>query len=207
MILKIACALGLLMATSLPHAGSATGATIFADDFSSPASGWEVSGDANYKDGAYDILASDPSVLIWAVARQPAVSNVHVEVTARNVRSVADASFGIICNYRDENNFTLLGAGSDGHYAIIKFEDNRPVYLTSQKAEWPLSERIKLNADHYRLGADCGSDALTLYVDGVSVATVKGASAGAGDVGLFAMANVNPQAEAKFDDFAESKLK
>jgi len=182
------------------------GAVILQENFSTPTSGWERSGDADYKDGKFVMLAFDAKTLIWALSRKPDLTNIHVEVTAQNTRRVEDASFGILCNYRNENNFYLLGAGSDGSYAIIKFENNRPVYLTSQQAEWPKSVKIALQASTYRLGVDCGFGILTLYVDGISIASVKDSSLVKGDVGLFTMSNEKPQAEVSFDNLIITSL-
>jgi hypothetical protein len=182
------------------------GDVLLQNDFSARASGWETSGDADYKNEKFVILAYDARTLVWALAHKPTLTNIHIEVTAQNMRGVEDASFGIICNYRDENNFYLLGAGSDSSFAIIKIVNNTPVYLTSQQAEWPKSMQIAPKAATYRLGADCGFGVLNLYVDGISIASVKDSSFQKGDVGLFAMSDEKPQAEISFDDLIVTAL-
>jgi hypothetical protein len=67
---------------------------------------------------------------------------------------------------------------------------------------------IPTEASSYRVGADCGSGRLTLYVDGRQVASVTDNSYGTGRVGLFTWSGDKaPSANVTFDDFLLASLK
>jgi len=66
---------------------------------------------------------------------------------------------------------------------------------------------ISANASSMRLGLDCGSGTLTLYVNSQQIDSVSDATYTSGVIGLFA-ANDDQQggANVTFDDFAATKI-
>jgi hypothetical protein len=79
------------------------------------------------------------------------------------------------------------------------------VFLTNND-QWAVSDSITQNAASYRIGADCGNGALTLYVDGKQIDSVSDTSYAKGDVGLFAWTGTETSAAIQFDDIVVTSL-
>jgi hypothetical protein len=65
-----------------------------------------------------------------------------------------------------------------------------------------------VNADSYRLGADCGNGTLTLYVDGQQIASVNDSSYTSGKVAVFTWSadEAGRTSNVSFDDFVMTTL-
>ena len=100
--------------------------TIFEDNFSDPNSGWDrmqsEAGSTDYEDGAYHIVVNEINTDYFATPYKN-FSNVHIEVEATKIGGTDDNNFGIICRYRDEQNFYLGQISSDGFFGIFKVKD------------------------------------------------------------------------------------
>jgi serine/threonine protein kinase len=177
---------------------------LFQDDFTEPSGIWNTFDDGEvsrqFETGEYVFRSSKTGWFTWDNPDE-SVSNVRVEVTARNT-GADDASFGLMCGYQDDENYYYAGIGSDGYYAIIRTEGNDDYFLTdASNQQWIQSDLIPLNAESYRVALECSDGDLTLYVDGTSIATVQDTTFGAGDVGLFLLTFDKPDGEVRFDDF------
>lgn len=200
------------LACSSPAGGNATATTpaaLFREDFSSSGSGWSAgstdNGSADYGSGDFVIKTAKTTWFVWSHAGQSNLSNIHIEATVKNA-GAADAAFGVMCDYTDGDNYYFLGFGADGFYAIGRAQGGTENILTSTENKWIQSDQIPQNAASYRLGADCGNGALTLYVDGKKIASVNDSAFTSGDVGVFAQSFDNPNAEVHFDDFVVTSL-
>ena len=84
------------------------GAVLFEDDFSDVGSGWDrvhdADGGTDYFHGAYRISADKPSVDYWANPGR-VLQDVRVSVSAFKAAGPDDNDFGVICRYRDTENF------------------------------------------------------------------------------------------------------
>ena len=83
--------------------------SIFVDDFSNPASGWETWSDANgsfvaYQNGGLRILVKDKQFDYWSRPGKRFV-DARIEVDAIKVAGPNDNDFGLICRSQDRNNF------------------------------------------------------------------------------------------------------
>ena len=184
---------------------------LYSDDFESDSSGWTVDADEtralSYKDGAYVFEIFDINWRIWTNAGIDSVGDVRITVTVRNVGAANDASFGVLCNYQDNDGYNYLGFGPDGYYAIASWNGEESTYLTSDEDLWLFSEDITQFADEYLLEAECGADGtLRLIVDGVEIASAADDTYPAGDVGLFAMTFEEIPAEVHFDNLVVTAL-
>jgi len=104
------------------------------DDFSDSSSGWGTGTDSEssleYQDGKYVVKIEETDLLVWGTQEADDISNVHITVEAQNVGGAVDPTFGIICNYQDDQNFYYMGIGVDGYYAIAKYESDELTITT-----------------------------------------------------------------------------
>jgi hypothetical protein len=210
--------LGVLVVTALACAipgvggdsGSGSGA-LFEDDFSNEGNGWDTfEGDnakAGYDNGEYVLDVFPTSWFVWAnpEGASPNLSNVRIEVTARNAGSATEPGFGIMCNYQDEQNTYYMGVSVDGYYVIAKTVGGSDTVL-SHADSWAQSEDIPLNASSYRVRAECGNGTLTLYVGDTQLASVSDTTFSSGNVGLFAQTFDEGNAQIRFDDIVANAL-
>jgi hypothetical protein len=173
------------------------GPVVLREDFSDVGSGWElVDGEAArgaYADGEYAI---DIRQLGYYVTVDSDIEADHpvVSVEVRNPGRSPSAGFGILCRYQSEQDFVALAAGTDGTAAILRRRDGA-LSVISGGGEWVASPNVPVNADSYRLRADCRGRHVELFVDGRSAVSAR-STASAGTVGLFAAGRV----EIRFDD-------
>jgi hypothetical protein len=200
--------LPLIALTAAALACSTGGGLPLRDDFSSSLSGWSTSsgteGSVEYADSQYVIAVEESNWILWGLAGEDGLSNIHVEVTAVDAIPDEQAGFGIICHYQDEANFYYLGIGADAYYTIAKFEADDAVPLVADG--WSVSDKIEINADSYRVAADCGNGTLALYVNGELIASASDTTFTEGEVGLFALSADTGTAEVHFDDFLVETL-
>lgn len=180
---------------------------LLTDDFSKPDSGWSSfstdNASAQYANGEYAIKVLRETWFSWGNAGKRDLANVHIEVTAKNFSKSDDAVFGIICAYHDKDHYYYLGIDWTGSYTIARLDgdtSDAEVFLMNNN-RWARSDDIPKKAASYRLGADCGDNSLTLYVDGKQIASAKDSTFAKGDVGLFVSTQKTKNVEVRFDDF------
>jgi len=143
------------------------GAVIFSDDFSNKDGDWyEFTSDNSasaYEDGYYKISIDTPMYAQWNLPRAYEGSgNAVIAVDARLISGPEKGDFGIICGYKDNDNFHVLGIASDGYAELIRWVDGDDDIFASQENAFEL-------ADEYRLVASCVDGDLSLSVNGVEV--------------------------------------
>ena len=186
---------------------------LFQDNFDGFDQTWGTGSDSTssveYADGGLKFEVYQSLYFVWSLPNDTDYSNVHIEVTAKNNNSDANASFGVICDMGiPDTNHYYFAMNSNGQYAIVKGEVAREDLFLTNDDQWGYSDQITKNAASYTIGADCGNGALTFYVDGKQIASVQDASYETGSVGLF-VANDEKEngAEITFDDFIVTSLK
>ena len=81
------------------------------------------------------------------------------------------------------------------------------LFLTNND-QWATSDQIVKNATSYRVGADCGSGRMVLYVDGHQIASVSDSTYSRGGVGLFTWSGEEATlTDVSFDDFVMTELR
>jgi hypothetical protein len=99
--------------------------------------------------------------------------------------------------------FAVTGAGE---YAIGRYTLTGDTLLTND-GQWGTSSLIAADATSYRIGADCGNNTLTLYVDGQQIDSVSDSTYTSGNVGVFAWSGEELNGtNVSFDDFVLTKL-
>jgi len=186
---------------------------IFRDDFSASRSRWGTDTNSNdsiqYLDEALNFQIFTGNYIVWSTPNDKDYENIHMEVTVINNGTDTNTAFGFKCDMQhpitDSHYYFAVTAG--GQYAIAKaalaLDD---VFLTNND-EWGDSDLIAKDADSYRVGADCGTGKLTLYVDGQEIASVDDTTYTSGGIALFAWsAKDATTTDVSFDDFEMTRL-
>lgn len=205
MALAIA-SLGCSALSALPGNGP-----VLEDDFeggSTWGTGTDASSSIEYADGGLQMQIFTDNYFVWSTPNTESYENIHIEVTVKNNDTHPTTAFGILCHQQTvSDSFYYLAVTPAGEYAIAKAAlAQSDVFLTNDD-QWAASDLIAQNAASYRVGADCGTGTLTLYVDGQQVASVSDTSYTAGSVGLLTWSGEEvSSANVTFDDFVVTKL-
>ena len=195
----------------LPTATRASaGARLLDDDFTSVQWGTGTDADSSieYANAALQFIVFAKNWFTWSTPDDVTYEDVHLEVTAINNDTDSTTALGILCNKQpSEESFYYFGITSAGEYAIARAAQGENDLFLTNDDKWATSDLITKNAASYRLGADCGKDALTLYVDGQPIDSVSDAVYTSGEVGLFVWSGEEAtHTDVAFDDFLMTQL-
>lgn len=182
------------------------GDVLFKDDFSNPRSGWDTWSndgvDVSYTDGALRFAVNDTQYDYWSRPGKR-FSDVRIAVEARLVNGPSDNDYGIICRYKDQNNFYAFLISSDGYGGILKMMNGSYTMMSGEAMTFH-EEIRKGNSTNY-LGAECSGSTLNLYANGTQLASVQDADFPSGEVGLLVGSYNQPGVEIRFDNFVVTK--
>jgi hypothetical protein len=186
------------------------GNVLLRDDFSSShwGTGTDKDSSIEYANQALQVIVYTKNYFVWSTPNDQDYQNVHMEVTVLNNHTEANTAFGLLCNRQASSaSFYYFAITPAGQYVIAKVTANEnDVFLTNNNA-WASSDSIAKNAPSYRLGADCSSGTLTLYVDGQQIASVSDSSYTDGGVGLVIWSGATATStNISFDDFLMTQL-
>ena len=178
----------------------------FSDDFSDPKSGWDrvqsSLGMTDYRKQTYQILVNEPSTDLFANPRL-SFKDVIVEVTATRMAGPDHNNFGVICRYKDEQNFYAAQISSSGYGGIFRMKDGE-YQLLGMDQMLPVPAVLGGSApNHIRF--ECMGSTLLLVVNGAPVDYREDTSFEIGDVGLIAGSYDQPGVHIAFDDFSVSQ--
>jgi len=182
------------------------------DDFSSSRERWgtitDTDSSVEYRNDSLHMQLFQKNYIVWSRPNDEDYEDVHVEVTAINNDTDSTTAFGIYCFQQAEDwSFYYLAMTPAGEYAIIRATDGEDDIFLTNDGTWENSDLIPVNADTYRVGADCGNGMLTLYVDGQRIDSVNDAAYSTGHIGLFTWSGEDVvSADVSFDDFVLTAL-
>jgi hypothetical protein len=192
----------LLVACSALASPLKPGTVLFQDDFTSTATGWDrlqdPRYDADYVEGSYRIVIHESNLNVWST---PGLELRDVIIRASAVKTAGpdDNSFGLLCRYRNPNNFYFLLVSSDGYAGIGQVLDGKREMLTGDamlpSPAGPLSGDVLVEAS-------CVADSLALKVDEILIVQASSQALAEGDVGVIAATYGQGGLEVRFDDFA-----
>ncbi|NIM93734.1 MAG: hypothetical protein GTO18_08495 [Anaerolineales bacterium] len=178
------------------------GAVLFQDDFSSTNSGWDRYMDevysTDYGDGVYQITVITPDHEAWAVPGLE-FSDVRISVIAEKKEGPDDNVFGVLCRYKDPQNFYFFMISSDGFAGVGLYVNGVRRILTGDSM-FP-SSAINQGNEPNTLRADCVGSRLTFIVNGKQIYDLEDESLIAGDVGLIAGTYDEGGIKIEYDDF------
>jgi hypothetical protein len=177
------------------------GTTLFFDDFSDPASGWErftsAEGTMDYDGNGFRFLVNALDTNFWSVAGG-SYRNVRVEVDVAKLDGPDENRIGVLCRFL-QGNYYFFMVSSDGYYTIGKFIGGNVIQLGQSQMQFNPSIHTGLAVNHLR--GDCNGDTLTFYVNGAPVAQAQDPDLSEGDVGLLAGTFSQPGVDVIFDNF------
>jgi hypothetical protein len=198
--LSFACAYSASPPAALPTP-LPSGAVLFQDDFSDPATGWNRllvgEGVMDYDGGGYRILVNVQEMNFWATPRKE-FSNVRIEVDAGKLAGPDENRIGLVCRFNGSDYYFFI-MSSDGFYGIGIFSGGQAALLGQGEMLSSTSIQQGLAVNHLR--ADCVGDQLTFYVNGFQLAQVQDATLTSGDIGLLAGTFATPGVDVVFDNF------
>jgi len=208
-LMKFLIAIASLLLASLA-CNALGGGALLEDDFSGSDVTWGTGTDADstveYANGALNFVVNKDLYFVWSTPNDQDYEKIHIEVTAVNNSTDSAAAFGLICNLQLTNTSYYFAVTDAGEYAIGLYTFAGDTILTNN-GQWNTSSLIKAGADSYRIGADCGNNTFTLYMDGQPVDSVTDSTYTSGNVGLFAWSGEELNGtNVVFDDFVVTKL-
>jgi hypothetical protein len=186
-----------------------SGDVILSDDFSSAqwGTGTDVDSAVEYVNETLQFNVFKKNWFVWSTPDGEDYENIHMEVTVINNDTDSTTAFGLMCNKSGGGDFYYLAVTAAGQYAIAKAADGEVDLFLTNNDEWGDSDLITVNASSYRIGADCGNNTLTLYVDGQEVASVVDSSYTSGQVAVLAWSGEEAtNTNVSFDDFLMTEL-
>lgn len=181
--------------------------TLFFDDFSDAASGWDSWSEDDgsmvaYEEGGLHMVINRAQYDYWSLPgkRYP---DVVLEVDAIKLGGADNNDYGLLCRYQDHDNFYAFLASSDGYAGILKVKDNQYTVISGPYMEY--HPEIHTGEQLNRLRADCVGNTLTFYVNGVKLAVATDTALQTGEIGLIAGTYDTPGADMYFDNFAASR--
>ena len=178
------------------------GRLLFQDDFSDAKSGWDSlsneDGITDYDNGQYRILVNTTNTDVWA---NPGLNftNTIIEVDATKAGGDDNNDLGVICRYKDSNNFYFFVISSDGYYGIGKFKDGQQVLVGMESM--PPTDAVRQGNATNHIQAECNGSTLRLVVNGQQLAETTDSDFTSGDAGLLAGSFENPGTDILFDNF------
>ena len=186
---------------STPTPVAQTGDTLFYDDFTNPATGWErftsAEGTMDYDGSGYRFLVNALQANFWSTPGK-SFKDVRVEVDVAKLSGPDENRIGLLCRFV-ENNYYFFMVSSDGYYTIGKYIGGNVIQLGQSEMQYNESIHTGLAVNHLR--ADCRGNTLIFYVNGTPVAKAEDSDLAEGDVGLLAGTFAQPGVDVIFDNF------
>lgn len=170
------------------------------DDFSDEESGWTTASHdvytMGYSDGTYRMKAnSDALIFSW---RRAALEDMILEVDAQRTDGTTKNGFGLICRYRDLDNFYLFQISSEGGYRIGKYVDD----VFSEITPWDYHGAINQGFESNSLRVECIGSRLSFFVNGTLLIESNDNDFTTGGFGLLIEAEEASGLEIIFDNFS-----
>ena len=189
--------------TPIPAAQS--GDTLFYDDFTNLASGWDrftsAEGTMDYDGSGYRFLVNALQTNFWSTPGK-SFRDVRMDVDVAKLSGPDENRIGLLCRFT-EGNYYFFMVSSDGYYTIGKYIGGNAIQLGQSEMQFNESIHTGLAVNHLR--ADCFGSALTFYINGNLVAQAQDGDLAEGDIGLLVGTFAQPGVDIIFDNFLASQ--
>ena len=180
-----------------------SGEILFQDDFTDPSSGWRVwdspEASIHYQDGSLRFLINEAHYDYWSLAGQR-FGDVILAAEVELADGPLNNDFGIICRYKDANNFYAFLISSDGYGGIVKMKDGLLQVLNGENG-LEYGTMIQQGKASNQLRADCVGNRLTFFVNQEKFLEVEDSDFQVGDAGLIAGTYEHPGVDVRFLNF------
>lgn len=198
-----------ILACSMPAIANLlarSGDVLYQDDFSNLDSGWisvlDLKGFMDYYSSGFRIWVNTPGYNYWSTPGLQ-FNDVIINVDAARIGGPDENRFGVICRYKDVNNYYFFVISSDGYFGIGKVINGLTSLLGHEMMIYNPGILSGLLPNH--LQAECNKDILTLYINGQPAGMAVDNDLSGGDVGLLAGAFGTPGVDILFDNFVVTK--
>lgn len=175
---------------------------LYQDDFSNPSTGWNTwkqdASQVSYDNGGLVIKINKPRFDYWSRPGKR-FADIRIAVDVTRLSGPDNNDFGILCRYRNRDNFYGFFASSDRYFGIIRVKDGKYEVLSGPELQF--SDVIRNGKDMNQLRADCVGNTLTFYINGKQLAQVTDTTFRSGEVGVLAGSYDEPGVEISFDNF------
>jgi len=183
-----------------------SGDVLFQDDFSNPSSGWtrvlDTKGFMDYYLSGFRIWVNTPGFNYWSTPGMQ-FTDVVIDVDAARIGGPEENRFGVICRYKDINNYYFFVISSDGYFGIGKVVNGLTGLLGQQAMIFSPFILPGLSPNH--LQAQCDGKNLTFYINGQPAGMAIDSDLATGDVGLLGGAFAKTGVDILFDNFEVTK--
>jgi hypothetical protein len=188
------------------------GTVLYTDDFSNTHTGWGIwnrdGAVVDYHNGGLRIQVDENQYDFWSVAGMN-FRDAQIEVDATRIGGPTDNDFGILCRYRNKDNFYMLVVSSDGYYGIARMENGQYSMIGAQQLQYSSALASAGAAVQgqgpLHLRADCVGSTLRLYANGQKLMEAQDGDFPSGDVGVLAGAYNGKGVDILFDNFVVKK--
>jgi hypothetical protein len=173
----------------------------FSDDFTSSRFWSTEDGEKfslRYTAGGYSITSEVIDDIVFSV-RTDQYGVMRVETSAAFQRGAIDSYFGVICNFFNGGNYYIFAISPDGWYGIGKKVTSQLSWITEGR---DAGSAIRGGGAQNVIRGDCNQGVLTLWVNGIKLATAKDNTFFGGAAGLGVGNRKGPLIEVLFDDFS-----
>jgi len=189
--------------SELPEVGLAPAWELpYFDNFSDPASGWEVGeyvgGTVGYEGGVYVVTATVIGSQMWAIPNQ-SFQDVEITVQTREASGPTNNNnaYGVACRVGPGLMGYFFMISGDGLFFISRIEE----VGASALVPWTESDSIRKGNDINSIRAVCNGEELSLFINGELAASVQDTAFKSGDIALSAITFEDDVIEIHFDDF------
>ena len=158
----------------------------FVDEFSDPKSGWLAEKNDNiileYSPEGFWIISNNQNTIAWSLPGMN-FKDVQAEVSVSKVTGSDNNAFGILCRYKNKDNYYRFSISSDGYYGISKVENGTENTLGNGVMDFSFD--ILQGFEENRLAVICEGSNLELYVNDNRLMSVQDETFTTGDIGIF----------------------
>jgi hypothetical protein len=148
------------------------------------------------------MLVQSPLYDLQAVSGQ-SYRDAHIEVDATRQSGPVYNRFGLICRFKDMNDFYFFAISSDGYFAIGKIQNGVTSLLGQEMMAYNAS--ILQGGDTKHLRFDCIGNTLKGYVNDQTLAITEDTDFSSGDAGLMSGSFDEAGVDVSFDNFVVYK--
>jgi len=133
-----------------------------------------------YTMGGYVITNKMEQAIAYSV-RDQSYLDMQIEVQGQRLEGPPDGYYGIICNFQNGTNYYILAVGVDGWYGIGLKKADKLKFLQEGVDQ---TGAVRTGNSDNLIRAECANGVLTLWANGIQLATVKDRTFTSGSIGL-----------------------
>ncbi|PKN98344.1 MAG: hypothetical protein CVU42_12490 [Chloroflexi bacterium HGW-Chloroflexi-4] len=179
-----------------------SGTLLDSDDFSIIPNGWGTidrsGGEIAYEYEGMTIKVNTPNFSFITVDGK-IFHDSRIEIDAVLLEGPANDNFGVLCRFKDFENYYAFVISHDGYFGIYKVLDGVMV-MGNQTGNLDYSDAIRKGGVVNHITATCQGDILSLSVNDTLLSQIQDSSFTEGEIGLIASAYSDPGVKVLFDN-------